>query len=85
MGVNLVIDNFLYVASESNWDHYFNMEILYFEYLGNTKCRLAASAVVLVLGEYQISRTRIMLYGQTSRVRDSGCAGGRGFAARLGQ
>ena len=30
------------------------MEILHFEYLGDTECRLAANAV-LVLGEYQIS------------------------------
>ena len=31
------------------------MEILHFEDLGDTECRLAANAVVLVLEEYQIS------------------------------
>ena len=30
-------------------------EILHFEDLGVTECRLTANAVVLVLGEYQIS------------------------------
>ena len=29
------------------------MEILHFEDLGDTECRLAANAVVLVLGAYQ--------------------------------
>ena len=29
------------------------MEILHFEDLGDTECRLAANAVVLVLGEYK--------------------------------
>ena len=32
------------------------MEILHFEDLGDTECRLAANAVVLVFGEYQISK-----------------------------
>ena len=31
------------------------MEILHLEDLGDTECRLVANAVVLVLGEYQIS------------------------------
>ena len=31
------------------------MEILHFEDLGDTECRLATKAVVLVLGYYQIS------------------------------
>ena len=31
------------------------MEIVHFEDLGDTECRLAANAGVLVLGEYQIS------------------------------
>ena len=31
------------------------MEILHFEDLGDTECHLAAKAVVLVPGEYQIS------------------------------
>ena len=31
------------------------MEILHFEDFGGYKCRLAANAVVLVLGGYQIS------------------------------
>ena len=31
------------------------MEILHVEVLGDSECRLAVNAVVLVLGEYQIS------------------------------
>ena len=31
------------------------MEILHFKDLGDTECRLAVNAVVLVPGEYQIS------------------------------
>ena len=31
------------------------MEILHFEDLGDTECRLAVNTVVLVLGEYQIN------------------------------
>ena len=31
------------------------IEILHFEDLGDTECRLATNAVVLVLGDYQIS------------------------------
>ena len=61
LGVNLVIDNIVYVASDTASVYNLNaigsllMEILHFEDLGDTECRLAANAVVLVIGEQQIS------------------------------
>ena len=38
------------------------MEILHFEDLGGYKCHLAANIVVLVLGEYQISMAKYLIY-----------------------
>ena len=60
LGVNLVIDNFVYVATDSSslykiWkqsDHYLSYYgDIAFEDLGDTECRSAVNAVVLVLRE----------------------------------
>ena len=39
------------------------MEILYFKDLGDTECHLAVKAVVLVLGDYQISIVTYLRWG----------------------
>ena len=56
LGVNLVIDNFLYVASDTS--PLYKIWKQSYHYLWRyciLKCHLTANAVVLVLGEYQIS------------------------------
>ena len=53
LGVNLVIDNFFYVASGSSPLHRY-CDIAFCRF-GGYEFRLAANTVVLVLGEYQIS------------------------------
>ena len=61
LGDNLVIDNFFYVASGDSSLYKFesNRTISYgdiaFWRFGGYECRLAANAVVLVIGGYQIS------------------------------
>ena len=61
LGVNLVFDNFVYVASGTHLCIKFesNRTISYgdiaFWRFGGYECRLAANAVVLVIGGYQIS------------------------------
>ena len=55
--LQFVLCSFRYFTSVSNFKAIGQllMEILHFEDLGDTECRLAANAVVLVLGECQIS------------------------------
>ena len=63
LGVNLVIDNFFYVASGTSplhkiWKQSYRTithgDIAFLRF-GGYECRLAANAVVLVLAGYQIS------------------------------
>ena len=61
LGVNLVIDNFVYVASDSSPLYKFESyrtisygDIAFWRF-GGYKCRLTVNAVVLVIGGYQIS------------------------------
>ena len=56
LGVNLVIDNFLFVASGTSPLYKFesNGDIAFWR-IGGYECHLAANAVVLVFGRYQTS------------------------------
>ena len=61
LGVIVVIDNFCYVASGTSPLYKIRKQSDYYLWryciwrFGGYKCRLAVNAVVLVLGEYQIS------------------------------